>query len=640
MKGSQKLTLAGLLALVGVAAAGLVLTNRPPGSSAKPKQANGVISDQAPTADERLLSTAQRLAALAVSSEEQEPAQDAVRLADRDVDLAFADALRSASQQSAPLTAGAEKLQIRVNQLQAEIKTNQDKISRLKIEAAHAKGAKQASLEGKLELAKAELDLQQDTIGDAQNDLARSGENAYAQIERLWQQHEATQHAKEAPGSQPAPNATPQSASIHGGLIARCRAWLDLRAAQVQVLRAQIGSEHAAELLAEEHQALEQRVQTGQSAGQTAVQTSGRTPKTNQQAASVNPETTATLNHLHYLSQDEKILADLDTRIEDLRQLSSAYAQWAALVQVRERAALHAIVSAALWILLTVLLAYLAGQLLDRALARLRLDRKQRMTLHTVTRFTLDVLTVLVILLIIFGSPRNMPTIVGLAGAGLAVALKDFIVSFFGWFILMGRHGIRIGDWVEISGVRGEAVEITLLRTILLETGNWNEPGHPTGRKVSFLNSYAVEGHYFNFTTSGQYLWDEIRTLIPWGLDPFLIMVNVEEAVKKETKDHAVTAEREWQRAAHGYSVKTFSALPSINLRTVEAGVEVAIHYICPVTERYQLRCRLSEAAVKLIQKAKAAKSASEPAAAPSAESVESSRGASAKAQPVPAADP
>jgi len=614
MRGSQKLTLAGLLALVGIAAAGLILTSRPPASSTKP--ASQAASDQAPVAEERLLATAHTLAALAVSPQEQELANEAVRLADRDVDLGFADALRSASQQSAPANSDLPKLQERIARLQSEIKATQGKISQLKAQAARAKGSKQADLESRLELAQAELDLHLDTLADAQNDLARSGESAYAQIERLWQQHEATQHSKQTPGSQAktAPNAATEGAAVRGGLVARSRAWLHLRNEQMQLLQARQESRLAGKELSRKHQLIKQDVQSGSSGAKAAVPAPRKASKAKPVAPSLNPseETAAALSHLRHLSQDEKTLTDLDTRILDLRQLGGVYGQWAGRLAVRERAALHATLSAALWILVAILIAYLAGQLLERALARLGLDRKQRMTLHTVTRFTLDVLTVLVVLLIIFGSPRNMPTIVGLAGAGLAVALKDFIVSFFGWFILTGRHGIRIGDWVEINGVRGEAIEITLLRTILLETGNWNEPGHPTGRKASFLNSYAVEGCYFNFTTSGQYLWDEIRTLIPWGIDPFPIMAKIDEAVKKATKRYAEIAEREWQRAAHGYSVKAFSATPSVNLRTIEDGVEVAIHYVCPVTERYQWRCRLSDAAVELIYGAKARESAAE----------------------------
>src|SRR5581483_9945564 len=113
-------------------------------------------------------------------------------------------------------------------------------------------------------------------------------------------------------------------------------------------------------------------------------------------------------------------------------------------------------------------------------------QRRRLVTLRAVLRFSLQALGVMFVLFVLFGMPSQMPTILGLAGAGLTVALKDFIVAFFGWFVLMGRNGIRVGDWVEINGVGGEVVEIGLLRTVLLETGNWTDSGHPTGRKVAF----------------------------------------------------------------------------------------------------------------------------------------------------------
>ena len=49
--------------------------------------------------DERPLPTARALAALAITPEEQRLAQEAVRIADHEVDLAFAVALRQAAEQ-------------------------------------------------------------------------------------------------------------------------------------------------------------------------------------------------------------------------------------------------------------------------------------------------------------------------------------------------------------------------------------------------------------------------------------------------------------------------------------------------------------------------------------------------------------
>src|SRR5206468_10488905 len=115
-----------------------------------------------------------------------------------------------------------------------------------------------------------------------------------------------------------------------------------------------------------------------------------------------------------------------------------------------------------------------------RLFLKVRLERRRVEQLRTVTRVAVRAAGVLLVLLGVVGPPRQVAAFLGLAGAGLTVALKDFIVGFIGWFVLMGKNGIRLGDWVEINGVSGEVVELGPLHTVLLETGNWAETGHPT----------------------------------------------------------------------------------------------------------------------------------------------------------------
>jgi small-conductance mechanosensitive channel len=192
-------------------------------------------------------------------------------------------------------------------------------------------------------------------------------------------------------------------------------------------------------------------------------------------------------------------------------------------------------------------------------------------------------------------------TFLGLAGAGLTVALKDFIVSFFGWFVLMGRNGIRLGDWVEINGVTGEVVELGMFHTVLLETGNWTDSGHPTGRRVTFTNSFAIEGHYFNFSTSGQWLWDQLTLVVASGQNPYPMVEAMQKTVLKATAESAGQAEKEWQHAAHSRDMSALSAAPAINVKPVSGGVEIAVRYITRASERYQLRSKLYQAAMNLI---------------------------------------
>jgi small-conductance mechanosensitive channel len=239
----------------------------------------------------------------------------------------------------------------------------------------------------------------------------------------------------------------------------------------------------------------------------------------------------------------------------------------------------------------------------DNFFVGLAVERTRLHTLRGVIRFAVQALGVLLILFVLFGLPNQLSTILGLAGAGLTVALKDFILGFFGWFVLMGRNGLRVGDWVEINGVVGEVVEISLLRTVLLETGNWTDTGHPTGRKVAFVNSFAIEGHFFNFSTTGQWLWDEIDTLIPAGQNPYPVIDAIQKLIVKETQNDVLAAEQEWQRSTSRYRAQPVSAAPAISLRPTASGVEVHVRYITRAGERHAVRTRLYQALVELLHR-------------------------------------
>jgi hypothetical protein len=169
---------------------------------------------------------------------------------------------------------------------------------------------------------------------------------------------------------------------------------------------------------------------------------------------------------------------------------------------------------------------------------------------------------------------------------------------------------------VEINGVTGEVIEIGLFHTVLLETGNWTDSGHPTGRRVTFTNSYAIEGHYFNFSTSGQWLWDELQLVLPTGEDPYPMIDAIQKCVVEATQATAKEAALELRNAAGSRDIGAFSSDPSINLKPVLGGIELSVRYITQANQRSQLRTRLNQAAVELLGK-RNVKSVPAPAPAP-----------------------
>jgi len=138
---------------------------------------------------------------------------------------------------------------------------------------------------------------------------------------------------------------------------------------------------------------------------------------------------------------------------------------------------------------------------------------------------------------------------------------------------------------------------------VLLETGNWTDAGHPTGRRVSFVNSYAVEGHYFNFSTSGQWLWDELQVYIASSDDPAPIAQAMQKIVAAETSANARVAEEEWKRVTSSRGLQAYSAEPGVSVKPISSGIEITVRYITRASERHEVRTRLYQGVIEMLQR-------------------------------------
>jgi small-conductance mechanosensitive channel len=600
MKFRQWITVSALLLLVGGTIAGLFLTDE--ARFIAPARARNTASRQSSAVNQKPLQTARQLAGLASTPEEQEFARDALRLADYEVDLAFADALREATEHPPAPTAEQRDLSTRASRAEAVVKSDQDEIARLSRQLTTATGSTKENIEDQSDVLKAQVELDQDELDDAKEDLQRAGGNPQGKIQHLMEEHESGHNTPTSTRAQPLP-AAPDADYQARNLAPLIRAWFALKNKRSLIAQARQDALDDIPALTRAHDAFDQRIRAQEDQKQATKQkaaglANGEAPSNGASRKDIAKEALASL---HHLSQDQKAVSDLDKRIQDQQELAEIYANWNALLATRQRIALHGMLESLLWIFLILLLVYMVGRLIERYFIDLTADKRRLVTLRAVVWFATQAVGVLLIAFVVFGMPSQTPTVIGLAGAGLTVALKDFIVGFVGWFVLMGRNGIRVGDWVEINGVGGEVVEISLLRTTLLETGNWTDSGHPTGRKVTFVNSFAIEGHYFNFSTSGQWLWDELTVSVPTTQNPYPLIEAIQKLVVKETEAYTHDAEDEWKKAASRYRVQSFSGKPAINLRPTGGGIEIHVRYITRAQDRQATRAHLYEAIVELL---------------------------------------
>ncbi len=618
MKPVQKIFAVVLVLLLVGSILGLLRTGQPAGTPAAGSAANGSATAQAPLVDQSPLLTAQRLAKMPNSPEEEPFAKEALRLADHQMDLAYAAAEREAEDHPPALSAQAKAIQERLKSAEDALDADNDLVARLTADDAKATGARKDALDDQLILATAHQEEHQDEVDDAKADLERAGGDPKSRIEAMMQEHKASSESTDALKV----NIT---ASIdQAGLIHRFQQWMEMHQKQLLLWQAKQAAESQVAWLSAKHNQAEAQIDAVKKGAAQAGSPADTGKPSGKGAGSANlshDDSAALVKATKRRAEQQKAMASFDKRIDDEKQLADNYGKWIQVVAGNQKAVIHRALIGLIVILGILLIGVFFDTWLEMLLGKTALDRRQVETLRTVTRVSIQVLAVLLILLVILGIPTQLGTFLGLAGAGLTVALKDFIVGFLGWFVLMGKNGIRLGDWVEINGVTGEVVELGMFHTVLLETGNWTDSGHPTGRRVTFTNSFAIEGHYFNFSTSGQWLWDELQVVLPPGRDPYPMVDAIQKIVLEATAETAKQAEKEWQGVARSQdAAHTLTAAPAINVKPVVGGVEIAVRYITRANERYQMRAKLNQAAVDLLGQgfvappAAAAEPASKPA--------------------------
>lgn len=606
MNARSLIPAAVLLLLAAGTTAGWVWTRDPvPAVQAQEGAAKTRGSRRAAPVRERLvdqtpLLTARSLVPLATTPEEQELARQAERLANHEVNLAFTDALRRAANAQVRETPELKELIALKAKAQAAVEADAQLIARLTSQLAGGRESMKAALADQLDVARAQMELDKDELEAAADDLGRAGGDPQARIRRLKEAHEAAD--RESSQAMASVRATP--VSQRGSLVAWFGEWTAQRAKFGRLDRARQEALAKVQVLTKRRETIETRARQEKEDREAAKYWASNLVKESaaEGGGPGREQAQSAVSYLRQYGEVQRRLSDMGRRTLDQQELAGIYGAWVALADGQRNAALHGLLARLLWVLGLALAAYLAGLLIDHLFHRASTgDKKGTGTLRTVVKLAVQVLCFLVIVFITLGVPAQTTTILGLAGAGLTVAMKDFIVAFFGWFILMGRNGIRVGDWVEIRGVGGEVVEIGLLRTVVLETGSWSDAGHPTGRRVAFVNSFAIEGHFFNFSTSGQWMWDELRVLIPAGQDPYPVIDGIRKLVEVQTEANVRLAEQEWQRVAARYRVQAFSAAPGLNVVPTLNGVEVRARYITRAYERHETRQRLNQAVVELM---------------------------------------
>src|ERR1700678_2268750 len=141
----------------------------------------------------------------------------------------------------------------------------------------------------------------------------------------------------------------------------------------------------------------------------------------------------------------------------------------------------------------------------------------------------------------------------GIAGAGVAVALQDVLASIAGAFSIGFSKLYTVGDRVQIGDTRGDVIDIGLLRTTLMETGNWVSRDLHNGRLVRIPNSTVLKGSVFNYSQGFRFIWDEIKVCFATTSECQLARNILCRVAKDAVGEYLVEAQTLWKEMSDNY---------------------------------------------------------------------------------------
>jgi small-conductance mechanosensitive channel len=201
----------------------------------------------------------------------------------------------------------------------------------------------------------------------------------------------------------------------------------------------------------------------------------------------------------------------------------------------------------------------------------------------------------------------SLATFAGLLTAGLAVAMQSVLVSIVGYFFLIGKYGIRVGDRVQIGSVNGEVIDLGLVRLHLMELIGQA----PTGRVVVIANSivFQASGGIFKQIPGVDLAWHDITLTLPAKADPYAmkeeLLAAANHVLSRYSEDMArQTREIQKTSSLHDGSEPQAQVLQR---RALEPGLSVSCRHRGKSTSAYRAtaegdygRCRVNDPSPRL----------------------------------------
>ncbi|AUC86428.1 transporter [Polaribacter sp. ALD11] len=232
------------------------------------------------------------------------------------------------------------------------------------------------------------------------------------------------------------------------------------------------------------------------------------------------------------------------------------------------------------------LIVYVIVKVLQKATFRIAKDNSSKYKFKKMINFLGYVLFIIGILYLFNTKLSGLGTALGVAGAGIAFALQEVIVSVAGYITVFTSNFYKVGDRVKLGGIKGDIIDIGLLRTTLMEIGDWVDGDLYNGKMVRVANSFVFKEPVYNYSGDFPFLWDEITIPIKTAGDYTYAKETFEKILEDEVGAFAETSQVAWNKMIGTYSIENARVKPMVSMVFDENWMTFTLRYVVDYKSR------------------------------------------------------
>ncbi|HKY59534.1 MAG TPA: mechanosensitive ion channel domain-containing protein [Gemmatimonadota bacterium] len=256
------------------------------------------------------------------------------------------------------------------------------------------------------------------------------------------------------------------------------------------------------------------------------------------------------------------------------------------------------------WIaaLLLVIVGYFTYRVLARRIGDQVADAERRHRYRKRVRYAVGTMVLVVLIVLFIDRVRELGTLLGFVGAGVAIALREYLASVLAWFYIITQRSIALGSRIEIGSARGDVIDIGVFKLTLVEVRGDGLGEQSSGRLVTVPNYKVLIDPVYMLSSGAPYVWDEMDFLVTHESDWEQAREFIEQIGREVTAPQQAEVESGFRRLGDRYAFRPGITTPIVYVSIAESGINLKLRYLTHVRQRRTSRDEISRRVLRLFR--------------------------------------